>query len=584
MVNNELNDISKITMNEDYYIYTVLYGGKANNTVYSYEEEIIVVIINDTYAMAAIKSTVTQEIGNTSTITMILNEKIKKEGLNVYYVAPPEIFTLQETSAIEASQVSAVQLNLPLDLRGDGVTVAIIDTGIDYLNEEFCNSQGKTRIKYIWDQTLKPVKGENVSFGGVYNSDEINRAIEAKKNNLNPYDIVPSVDKIGHGTNMAGIVGARGVNPELKGMAPQCDFLIIKLALATSYNNFFSNDVAKYNLAFIISALEYVKEYALKENKPVVILLPIGTNSGNHKGKHILDSFIRDVSRNVGLVVVSGAGNEGIQDAHASGMLKDVGDSDSIELIVAPEQKNMLIEIWVDLPNILDIQIISPSGETTGIIPAILNINKKYDFTFEQTEISTYYYLPEEYTGDELIRIYLRNIQEGIWKVRLTLRLGQRAIYNAWILQKGLTVPGTRFTSSDSYGTIMVPGDSSNVITVAAYNQNNNNLLSYSGVAFREQYQNSIEFAAGGVNTRTVGLNNKIDVINGTSLSAAIGAGACCLLFQWGIVNKEYPYMYIQSMRTFLSRGTIERRGDVYPNPQWGFGILNVYKLFENMK
>ena len=86
MVNNELNDISKITMNEDYYIYTVLYGGKANNTVYSYEEEIIVVIINDTYAMAAIKSTVTQEIGNTSTITMILNEKIKKDCDKAYKI------------------------------------------------------------------------------------------------------------------------------------------------------------------------------------------------------------------------------------------------------------------------------------------------------------------------------------------------------------------------------------------------------------------------------------------------------------------------------------------------------------------
>lgn len=577
------NDISGIISDENYYIYTVLYGGKAEEKIYYDNGDITLVIINETYAMAVIKNTVTKDIGNTNIIASIINKAVEGNGIIIYYVAPPEIFTLQETSAIDASEVNSVQLNLPLDLKGTGVTVAIIDTGIDYLNEEFCDINGKTRIKFLWDQTSKPAKGENVSFGRVYNSEEINRAIEAKKNNLNPYDIVPSIDKDGHGTNMAGIVGARGVNPTIRGMTPECDFLIIKLAQANSYNNFFPTNVNKYNVAFIISALEYAKDYALTQNKPTVILLPLGTNNGNHKGKHILDSFIQSISQNVGIVVVSGSGNEGIQDSHVSGLLEKKGDTDSIELIIAPNQKNMLIEIWVDLPNIIDVEIISPSGETTGLIPAILNLNKKYVFTFELTDISVYYYLPEEYTGDELIRIYLRNLQEGIWRIRVTLKLGDRATYNAWILQKGLTVPGTRFTSSDSYGTIMIPSDSPAVITAAAYNQNNNNLLAYSGVSFRNQYINNIDFAAGGVNTSTVGLNNKVDIINGTSLSAAVGAGACCLLFQWGIVNKNYPYMYAQSMKTFLSRGTLERRGDVYPNPQWGFGILNIYKLFENI-
>ncbi|MDU3351470.1 MAG: peptidase S8, partial [Clostridium sp.] len=85
------------------------------------------------------------------------------------------------------------------------------------------------------------------------------------------------------------------------------------------------------------------------------------------------------------------------------------------------------------------------------------------------------------------------------------------------------------------------------------------------------------------VNTMTVGINNKIDIINGTSLAAAIGAGACVLLFEWGIVDKNYPYMYSQSIKTFLNRGTLKRPGDMYPNPQLGYGIINFYKIFENM-
>ena len=107
--------------------------------------------------------------------------------------------------------------------------------------------------------------------------------------------------------------------------------------------------------------------------------------------------------------------------------------------------------------------------------------------------------------------------------------------------------------------------------------------MTYSGLSFRQEYINKIDFAAGGVNTMTVVLNNSTQIINGTSLSAAIGAGACVLLFQWGIVQGNYPYMYSQSIKTFLRRGVNKRGKDIYPNPQWGYGIINFYKIFEEM-
>lgn len=157
------------------------------------------------------------------------------------------------------------------------------------------------------------------------------------------------------------------------------------------------------------------------------------------------------------------------------------------------------------------------------------------------------------------------------------------AKYNAWLWQSGITLPGTRFLPSNQYGTVTIPGDSDFVVTVAAYNQNNNNLLSYSGVSFKDEYIDKIDFAAGGVNTMTVGLNNSTQIISGTSLAAAIGAGASVLLFQWGIVKGNYPYMYSQSIKTFLWRGVIKRGKDIYPNPEWGYEIINFYKIFENM-
>lgn len=41
--------------------------------------------------------------------------------------------------------------------------------------------------------------------------------------------------------------------------------------------------------------------------------------------------------------------------------------------------------------------------------------------------------------------------------------------------------------------------------------------------------------------------------------------------------------MYCQSLISYLVKGTDRRKGDIYPNAQWGYGTLNVLKMFENM-
>lgn len=477
-----------------------------------------------------------------------------------------------------------MQANKPLNLNGNGVVVGIIDTGIDYLSEEFRDKNGKSRIISIWDQTIK---GNNESdiipFGSLYTREEINKAIEVYEAGGNPYDIVPSKDTNGHGTGMAGIVGALGKNKDIKGIAPECEFVIVKLSESAYTKKILNLEIPIFALPTIFAAIEYLKKVLFKEKKPLVVLLPLGSNNGNHKGNNIFDSFIESVSNNVGIVIVTGSGNEADKDGHVSGRIVDKENIEVIDLLVQENQGYMSVEIWVDLSNIIDINLISPSGEETGFIRGAVNVQKTNTFVFEKTQTRISYYLPEEYTGEELISIYLGDITPGIWQIKLRLRSGEMAKYNAWLWQSGITRPGTRFLPSDQYGTVTIPGDSDFVVTVAAYNQNNNNSLSYSGVSFREENINKIDLSAGGVNTITVGLNNSTQVISGTSLAAAIGAGACVLLFQWGIVQGNYPYMYSQSIKTFLRRGVNKRGKDIYPNPQWGYGIINFYKIFEEM-
>lgn len=547
--------------------------------------------VNDNYAIISLKIDILeledQIISNKDInyIREVLEKYLDVGDFKIIYIIHPYLYTLQEISAIDVTQVNTVGINTPLNLTGEGVIIGIIDTGIDYLSDEFRNENGESRIISIWDQTIESNESELkcVPFGSVYTNEEINKAIVAYESGGNPYDIVPSKDLNGHGTAMAGIVGATGKNKEIRGVAPKCEFIIIKLSESNCTKKLLNTNTPIFGLTSIFPAIEYLKKILINKKMPVVVLLPLGSNNGDHKGNNLFDGYIESISSNVGIIIVTGAGNEGNRDGHVSGVIRNSDEVETINLFVEENQRYMAMEIWIDLPSIIDINLVSPSGEETGFIQAATNVQRDNKFIFEKTQTTISYFLPEEYAGSELISIYFSNIASGIWQIKLKTRSIAMAKYNAWLWQYGLALSNTRFSPSDPYGTITTPGDSAFVVTVAAYNQNNNNLLTYSGLSFRQEYINKIDFAAGGVNTMTVGLNNSTQIINGTSLSAAIGAGACALLFQWGIVEGNYPYMYSQSIKTFLTRGVTKRGKDSYPNPELGYGILNFCKIFENM-
>ncbi|MGN2370913.1 peptidase S8 [Clostridium botulinum] len=558
--------------NTDYKHYIVQYQGKVNDEALQ-KEGYYIAIINDKYAI-------------------ISTQKGKKINVDdplfsdIVYIKGTETYTLEEISPIEASQVRNVQINLPLQLTGKGVVVGIIDTGIDYLSDEFMTLQGDTRIDCIWDQTITSDKDgeiELIPYGALYTKEKINEAIKNYNEGKSPYEIVPSIDEFGHGTSMSGIIGATGKNPELKGVAPDCKFAIVKLIEDYSNKAAFDAKIPIYNITSIFSALEFLYEYALNNSVPMVIYLPLGSNSGNHRGNGILPEYIESISNSRGIVVVTGAGNERDRGGHASGFILNVGEARNIELNVSPEQKYLWAEIWVAPPNIMTVDIVSPSGENTGIIPTLINLSEDYNFIFEKTSIKVDFYIPEENTGDELIRIEFFNLQPGIWKIKLIANMVLDGAYDIWIPQYGLSIGDTSLSPSDPFGTFTTPGGATSIITVAAYNQNNNNIVNYSGMSFLDDYIDRVDIAAGGVNALAVAPNNETKIVNGTSVAAAVVAGTCAILFEWGIVEGNDPYMYSQTIKTYLTRGTKKRPGDTYPNPEWGYGILDVLGIFSNM-
>jgi subtilisin family serine protease len=72
--------------------------------------------------------------------------------------------------------------------------------------------------------------------------------------------------------------------------------------------------------------------------------------------------------------------------------------------------------------------------------------------------------------------------------------------------------------------------------------------------------------------------------MTGTSVSTAVIAGACALMLQWGIVDRNAISLSTNQIRAYLIRGCNRKQLTVYPNSQWGYGTINLYQTFQNMK
>lgn len=500
----------------------------------------------------------------------------------IRYVDAITPFTLNYISPLEAANITPFHDNPFLKLTGRGVIVGLIDTGIDYLNEEFIYEDDTTKIFAIWDQSLPITPGQiDVGLGSYYNRDDINKAIKLYRDGGDPYSIVPSKDEVGHGTKMAGIIGGRGKNPAFIGGAPDCEFVIVKLK--PTYVTDKGEPV--YTPASILLALTLFNSLLKKPDMPpIVVYLPLGSNLGSHDGNSLLDKNIDRYSETIGTVVVTSTGNQGNQQVHVSGTIENTGDSKIIELKVSPTQKNIIMQIWIKKPDKVSLSIISPSGEVIEKIPAKLQKNEEVKFIFEGSTAYVQYFIPEEITGDELISVEIKNIREGIWQFKLIGDYIADGRYDAYIPQRELLEGDTKFLNSTSSTTLTLPSDGRQIITTSFYDQNNNAIVAESGRGYTRDNRIKPDIAAGGVNAVTTSPGGSLSTVTGGSVAGAVVASACALIFQWGIVEGRDPRIYAPKMKTYLIRGTNKREGDTYPNPILGYGTLDLKAVFENIR
>jgi subtilisin family serine protease len=528
-------------------------------------------------------------IGIDETFTAVYMPKyiVPTASLDAYgYKVFVRLLGLMDERSIEASGVRRLRNMTGLNLRGQGVLIGIVDTGIDYTNKAFINPDGTTKIVSIWDQTIQSGNApRGLYYDTEYTREQINQALSSD----DPRSIVPSADEIGHGTFLSGVAAGReDPDNDFAGVAPDAELIIVKLKQAKkNIRDFFmvSPDAVCYQENDVMLGVKYLLDTAARYNRPLSICIGLGTSQGSHDSTGALSTYLSGVAQLEGVAVTIAAGNEGASRHHYESTMLRGTDLDTVELNVGPNEEGLYFEIWGEVPNNYGVELISPGGEAVPMITPRLNERREVSFIFETTRIFIYFQLVGSRSGAQLVIIRFQNPSEGIWRIiihkidrSLPLRI------NMWLPINNFIGEETYFINSTPYTTLTSPGNTYTTIVTTAYDHSNDSLYINSSRGFTRTDRISPSIAAPGVNIIGPAVGNTYTTRSGTSVAAAHTAGIAAILFEWGIVRNALDHMDGTDVRNFLLRGAKREPTLSYPNREWGFGILDVFGVFENLR
>lgn len=504
------------------------------------------------------------------------------------YYSIPKLYGIMEQTGLIDTGIVRVRNNENLGYTGKNVIMGFVDTGIDYLHPVFKDSVGRTRIISIWDQTdTSGNTPKGFDYGSEYGENVINLALESD----NPLSIVPEQDIVsGHGTFMAGIAAGSIMGTDFSGAAPDSMIAMVKLrpakqALRDFY--FINEEAIAYSETDIMLGIRYLTELARREEKNLVICMGIGTASGPHASGTPLTQYVNDVCQQVGVAIVWAAGNEGNSRHHFLGNNPGTNEYQTVEVRVGENEKGFLMELWGERPDVFSVEIVSPSGEVVNRIQIESRVSRRVEFVFERTIIYVNYELIETINGNQLIAMRFENPSAGIWRIRVYDESTYEGFFNMWLPISDFLSSDTYFVNSSPYITILQPSTSYYPITTGAYDHGNNSIWIDSGRGFSANGVIKPNLAAPGVNVygpRAGGSHSEYTIKSGTSIAAAYVAGASALLFEWRNMEERESVFNTQDIKSLLTLGTKRDRNITYPNPEWGYGKLDVYGIFERLR
>ena len=508
----------------------------------------------------------------------LLSELADTQGV-IYIEIPKRLYMGGWKRSFSASSVDSVQVSgipllrerLGINLTGRGVLVGIADSGLDIFHAAFRNKDGSTRIAALWDQATREYTGE-----------EINAFLS--ENSGQPVPLAFR-DLSGHGTAVAGVAAGSRVSENgfiTEGYAPEAELVVVRLGQSGT------DDYVRTTQ--LMQAADYLLKKAREYGKPMSVNLSIGNNYGSHSGRSLLSTYLTEISLAERLTICVGSGNEAGKPVHTSVRLNDLPYE--ILLPVARRQSSFSIQLWKNYADICEIRLISPSGEEVQVYldtELLVMGPPVQQYRSGRTRAVIYNGLPSPYQPLQEIFMDLipmdQFVDSGNWRLRITPVRIVSGELELWLPAGNILNRGTGFAVPGQQHTLTVPSASERVITVGAYDSRSQTYASFSGRGFTA-FTNQVkpDLAAPGVEILAPKAGSGTDgraaetaygSFTGTSFAAPAVAGAAALLMQWGIVEKNDPWLYGSRLKSWFHRNARQLAAfETYPNPYVGYGVL----------
>ena len=448
-------------------------------------------------------------------------------------------------------------------LYGEGILIAVLDSGIDYTLPEFRYADGSSRILYLWDQTLDQE----------FTKEQIDEALKRMDTGQSPYELVPSRDVSGHGTGVAAV--AAGGSSRYQGVAPESELLIVKLGTAGPRS--FPRTTQ------LMRGLDRVLRKALELGRPVAVNISIGNSYGSHDGTSLLETFIDTAAGFSPNVIIIGSGNEGSGAGHVEGKLvKPVpGEEESqlVELSVGVFETGLSIQLWKSYVDQFQVTLVAPDGAEATLVEK--QGSDRYELGGAQ--VLVYYGEPKPFSqSQEILMDFIpmdTYLDSGVWKIRLTPRHIVVGKYDLWLPGVSTLNTGTGFLRQSPQVTLTIPSTAAKAITVGAYDARRQAYAEFSGRGFlRNLDLVKPDLVAPGVDILVPLPGGGYVRQSGTSFATPFVTGGAALLMEWGMVKGNDPYLYGEKVKAYLIRGARPLGGGatLVPNPKEGYGALCV--------
>lgn len=530
---------------------------------------------------------------------------------------------------IRANAVRRVVGNTWTGSAGQGVIVGIYDSGLDFTHEDFLDPNGGTRVLQLWDQLDLNGVSAGVPYGRVCSRADISAVIATP----NDRSACPQIDGHGHGTHVTGTAagdgsatGTGGSPFTYAGVAPLADLMIVK------------GGEGLFSESGIIDGLAWLEREGRRLNRPMVVNLSLGGQTGPHDGSRLYELAIDSLSR-PGFIVVVSAGNEAFNnnDVNPDGTIPTRNptyfhgfgppntprdftfDIEPYTAVDGACNDFVNFSLWYYAPDTLDIAIVRADGST---VTAAFGQTREVDSPLGNVRIDNASGGPNarnnSYEAD--IRINDCGVNgsppvSGLWTLRVSKAHSPSGKpYHFWMYSQLL---GNRSTHAigrsgfDNHYIVSTPGNARRAITVGAFvtklcwqtpakqdgpacyatRETVGDLARFSSAGPTRDGRQKPEITAPGLGIASSRSRFAIPAANrilmdgvhwmneGTSMAAPHVTGTIALMLQ------ARPTLTPEDVRDILSRSSdhdqftsrvYDNAADSEPRYWWGFGKLNV--------